>query len=133
MGSQASRWKFAFALFAIAGLSIGSLALSNAVSVGAETDVGSETDVQAPAVDLLPTATPMPTTEPAPPAAPIDDSGDDGNSGQVGADANQLPSAGSGGYLNADGGAGDTTFYILALFALSLVAGGAAVAYSRSK
>jgi hypothetical protein len=79
---------------------------------------------------------PTPTPEPAaPPAAPLDDEADDdGNEGAVGADANQLPSAGNGGFFGGggDGGSGNATFYILALFALSLVTGGAAVAYSRS-
>ena len=122
----AKKGTFLAALAAIVGLSIGSLAFSQAVTFGAETDVGSETDVAVgglPSGDQFPVLGGSPIGQP--PAAPIDP-----NSGAVGANANALPSTGSGGYL--DSSTSSSLPYALVAFAVALaLTGSMAWVHSR--
>ena len=119
----AKKGTFLAALAAIVGLSIGSLAFSQAVTFGAETDVGSETDV---GLGVLPPGSQSPVVGSPigqPPAAPIDP-----NSGAVG--ANALPSTGSGGYL--DSSTSSSLPYALVAFAVALaLTGSMAWVHSR--
>ena len=123
----AKKGTFLAALAAIVGLSIGSLAFSQAVTFGAETDVGSETDVGVgglPSGDQFPVLGGSPIGQP--PAAPIDPN----NSGAVGGDANALPSTGSGGYL--DSSTSSSLPYALVAFAVALaLTGSMAWVHSR--
>jgi hypothetical protein len=100
VGILAKKGTFLAALAAVIGLSIGSLALSQAVTVGAETDVGggnSGQSGQTPSNSQFPVVGGAPIGQP--PAAPVDPGSS--NSGAVGGDANALPSTGSGGYLDS--------------------------------
>jgi hypothetical protein len=121
----AKKGTFLASLAAIVGLSIGSLAFSQAVSFGAETDGGSETDVTPATVDSsqFPTLGGAPIGQP--PAAPIDP-----NAGAVGGDANALPSTGSGGYLDADS-SGSLPYALVALAVAVALTGSMAYVASR--
>jgi hypothetical protein len=115
VGILAKKGTFLAALAAVIGLSIGSLALSQAVTVGAETDVGggnSGQSGQTPSNSQFPVVGGAPIGQP--PAAPVDP----GNSGAVGGDANALPSTGSGGYL--DSGSSSSLPYALVAFAVAI-------------
>ncbi len=119
---------------AVIAVTVGSLALSQDVTFGAETD-GSETDVSSyggpdPTNEQFPVAggsTTPPDEESIPPAAPVDDT-NDGSVGGV--NANTLPSAGSGGYLDSSNT--NTLVYGLMAFALAIVMTGS-VAWASSR
>ena len=135
MGNLTQKLPFIVTLMAIVGVTIGSLAFSQTLTVGAETDVGLETDVFLPHPVDAPIQQPVSTPAALPPAAPLDDAddgNDDGNDGAVAADANALPSAGSGGYLNSQPDSARIG-YILAMLGVGLVLGFAAHNYSRSR
>jgi hypothetical protein len=124
----AKKGTFLASLAAIVGLSIGSLAFSQAVSFGAETDGGSETDVSVGDGDPAPSNSQAPTVGAPtgqPPAAPIDP-----NAGAVGGDANALPSTGSGGYLDADS-SGSLPYALVALAVAIALTGSMAYVASR--
>ena len=133
METLSKKLPFLMTLMAVVGVSIGTLAFSQAVGVGAETDVGLETDVFVP--DPINAQPPQPGGSPValPPAAPLDEPDDDDNDGAVAADAAALPATGSGGYLNSEASTGATAGYILALLAAGLTLGGAALAYARNR
>ncbi|HEU0072469.1 MAG TPA: hypothetical protein VFS30_00520 [Dehalococcoidia bacterium] len=114
------------ALVAIVGISVGSLALSQTPSYGAETDV----DVYIP--DPTESQFPQLGGSPAvlPPAAPLD-AGDDGSSGAVGADTDALPAAGSGGYLNSASNSKAVSAGAIALMIALGLTGSLAWVYAR--
>ena len=120
VGILAKKGTFLAAVAAIVALSIGSLAFSQAVTFGAETDVvvgGEPSSAQFPTVGGAPIG--------QPPAAPVDP----GNSGAVGGDANALPSTGSGGYLDSSS---SSLSYALVAFAVAVaLTGSMAWVHSR--
>jgi hypothetical protein len=128
----AKKGSFLAALAAIVGLSVGSLAFSQAVTFGAETDVGSETDATVGNSAGIPDGSNFPVVGGAPigqpPAAPIDPG--TGAGGTVGGDANALPSTGSGGYLDAS--ANSSLPFALVAFAVAVaLTGSMAWVHSR--
>jgi hypothetical protein len=137
MGILAKKGLFLAAMLAVVGLSVGSLAFSQTVSFGAETDTGSETDVGSG-------ETPIATNDQfpvvggpvvgQPPAAPVDPgsgsgAGATGNTGGVGGDANALPSTGSGGYL--DSGSSSLPYALVAFAVAIALTGSLAWVHAR--
>ena len=134
MRTLARKATFLGAVAAVVAVTVGSLALSQDVTFGAETD-GSETDVEVgtqipdPVDSQFPQlggSPAIPDSESIPPAAPLD-----GNDGAVDGNANALPSAGSGGYLGASGS--NTLAYALMAFAIAIVMTGSIAWVSNRK
>ena len=117
----AKKATFLGVMAAAVAVTFGSLAFSQDVTFGAETDA-SETDVTVPYVPdptnaqfpVVGGSPSIPEEPGTPPAAPLDDSNDAG----VGADANSLPSAGSGGYLDTSNS--NALAYALMAFAIAI-------------
>ncbi len=120
---------------AVVAVTVGSLVFSQGVTFGAETDVGSETDVIVPYVPdptnaqfpVVGGSPAIPDFEAAPPAAPLDN----GNNAAVDANANSLPSAGNGGYLDSSNS--NTMAYALMAFAIAIVMTGSIAWVSSRK
>ncbi len=120
---------FLAALAAIVGLSIGSLAFSQTITFGAETDVGGggtpAASTEFPVVGGAPIG--------QPPAAPVNPGNSGaigpGNSGAIGGDANALPSTGSGGYL--DSSSSSLPYALVALAVAVALTGSMAWVHSR--
>jgi hypothetical protein len=125
VGILAKKGTFLATVAAVVGLTIGSLAFSQAVSFGAETDVGSGSDsgTAQPSNSQFPVVGGAPIGQP--PAAPVDP----GNSGAVGGDANALPSTGSGGYL--DSGSSSLPYALVAFAVAVALTGSMAWVHSR--
>ena len=123
MRTLAKKATFLGVVAAVVAVTVGSLAFSQDVTFGAETDssdtdVSVDTGVPDPTNEQFPVvggSSAIPDQESIPPAAPLDD----GNDGSVGANANSLPSAGSGGYLGSSGS--NTLAYALMAFAIAIV------------
>lgn len=129
----AKKATFLGVMVAVVAVTVGSLAFSQDVTFGAETDTGAETDVFVPdpTNDQFPTvggSSEIPDEAPIPPAAPLDD---DGNDASVGANVNGLPSAGNGGYLASSNS--NTLAYALMAFAMTIVMTGSVVWVSSRK
>ena len=131
MRTLAKKATFLGVIAAVVAVTVGSLAFSQDVIAGHETDP-SETDVSTFVPDptnsqfpQFPIVGEMPDEESIPPAAPLND----GNDASVGGDANSLPSAGSGGYLGSDS---NTLAYALMAFAIAIVMTGS-VAWVSSR
>ena len=125
VGILAKKGTFLATVAAVVGLTVGSLAFSQAVSFGAETDVGSGSDsgTAQPSNSQFPVVGGAPIGQP--PAAPVDP----GNSGAVGGDANALPSTGSGGYL--DSGSSSLPYALVAFAVAVALTGSLAWVHSR--
>jgi hypothetical protein len=123
MSKVIRRGQYLFAILAVGALLVGSIALGVTRYAGAETDV--ETDVPVYGGDLTRLAPQVP--EAVPPAAPVEEP----TSGQ-GPAASSLPSAGSGGYLDA-GGTNDLTYLLIGVGVAILAAGSLVLVYSPRK
>lgn len=125
VGILAKKGTFLATVAAVVGLTVGSLAFSQAVSFGAETDVGSGSDsgTAQPSNSQFPVVGGAPIGQP--PAAPVDP----GNSGAVGGDANALPSTGSGGYL--DSGSSSLPYALVAFAVAIALTGSLAWVHNR--
>lgn len=125
VGILAKKGTFLATVAAVIGLSVGSLAFSQAVTFGAETDVGggSDSGTAQPSNSQFPVVGGAPIGQP--PAAPVDP----GNSGAVGGNANSLPSTGSGGYL--DSGSSSLPYALVAFAVAIALTGSLAWVHNR--
>ena len=121
MGILAKNATFLVGLVIVAGLSVGSLALWQASTVGAETDVPVDSSSDTWTGTII-------QGQGSPPQAPVE-TGGPSSTGAVDSSANTLPSTGSGGYLESGS---NSLAYALAVIAAAFAMTGSFV-FARAR